>query len=551
MTDLSPTMRILIYNEILDDFKETKSIRASCARIQQKHGIEGSTNAFRAWFYRFKQNDCKNHGNQIFSIQQEQCFVAFLEAWSLLNRGLTRKLFLNYVSTLHPQVANWDPKNWFSSFMNRYSHALSFRTVKGLSSNRANVDNVEHVKHFTSWLEKNVFNAENDDFILINADETRLQIEGNQHFLKRIESTSKPKFTGLDMVRGKSATFVPFHTPEGMIMSVYVIAASFGTSGEFIIRKAGKTAKQNYAVYYIFNDNGWMNRNTWASIIEVFIKEVNEKFPLRRKILMLDRLSCHMTIENLEVFQGSSVDVVFFPANVTHAIQPSDADILKTFKKCIYQRLSSQLVLKRPNQRHLGTEILNIAQEMEHVISPSVIASSWKKTGLYPYNKEIILNNLSIKNKKKQDDASKDIVTQVRDMTMKMITDHLGNNTSTHVRVTPEKNKMFTGQELIMLHDSNSKAKVSASTNSNNEDDNVIGLSKSSAAPKKRQSPDFQCTCTLHNQENELMENDDSRCTSCFTYVFCNTCYGLHVEEFLMHIDACEEKMKKKQKRIR
>lgn len=361
MTDLSPSMKILVYNEILEEFEATKSIRKACSNVREKHHLQDTNDAFRKWFYRFQRSKGKNHGNAIFSIQEEKGLVAFLEAWSLLNGGLTRKTFLEYVITFRPNESDWNPKNWFHEFIQRHSASLSLRTVKGLSRKRITNDIYGHVVSFASWLENFILTHKNDGLMLINADETRISIEGSQHKMKRIESKKKTKMDALELSRGKSATYIPFHLPDCLLFSVFVIPTCFGTSNEMMVKCAGTVSNHSHPVYYVFNDNGWMNGDTWHAILKVFIDEMENKFGTCTKLLLLDRLSCRMTIDNLKIFEKTHIKVGFIPSHCSHFLQPSDVDIFTTFKNQLYQTLSKSLPFKRPNQRSLGIEMLNIA----------------------------------------------------------------------------------------------------------------------------------------------------------------------------------------------
>ena len=67
----------------------------------------------------------------------------------------------------------------------------------------------------------------------------------------------------------------------------------------------------------------------------------------------------------------------------------------------------------------------------------------------------------------------------------------------------------------------------------------------------KRQFQEFDCSYSTHNEMEESIETEDSRCMKCLTYVLCEACYVSEVEEFLLHVEECESEMNKKQKRTR
>lgn len=62
---------------------------------------------------------------------------------------------------------------------------------------------------------------------------------------------------------------------------------------------------------------------------------------------------------------------------------------------------------------------------------------------------------------------------------------------------------------------------------------------------------DFECFCTSHIGDKNILEGDEIVCDGCLSYAFCNQCYNEEVEEFLQHEYECEEKMRKKVRRTR
>ena len=68
---------------------------------------------------------------------------------------------------------------------------------------------------------------------------------------------------------------------------------------------------------------------------------------------------------------------------------------------------------------------------------------------------------------------------------------------------------------------------------------------------KKRTVTDFECFCTSHIGDKNILEGDEIVCDGCLSYAFCNQCYNEEVEEFLQHEYECEEKMRKKVRRTR
>ena len=77
--------------------------------------------------------------------------------------------------------------------MKRYQSRLSFRVVNDLKSQKIMNAIDEHDIHFAKWLEKWLFKDQLKKKLIVNVDDTRLTISGEQHKLKLIESKYKTK----------------------------------------------------------------------------------------------------------------------------------------------------------------------------------------------------------------------------------------------------------------------------------------------------------------------------------------------------------------------
>ena len=74
---------------------------------------------------------------------------------------------------------------------------------------------------------------------------------------------------------------------------------------------------------YRCSNKGWVNEDLFADWFEkMFLVETNHI--LRPLLLLMDNLSAHISIKNIELARTHQVILLCFPPNTTHALQPLD-----------------------------------------------------------------------------------------------------------------------------------------------------------------------------------------------------------------------------------
>lgn len=120
----------------------------------------------------------KTDGRMLFSVKDEEALVAALDAFSLLNRPLDKYTFLGMVRDMVPDD-EWDPRDWFEGFKQRWSHRFSPCTVKSLSFARVDPATYKNVAEWVEWFPKWMADNGLSFQWIINGDETRLTVEGD------------------------------------------------------------------------------------------------------------------------------------------------------------------------------------------------------------------------------------------------------------------------------------------------------------------------------------------------------------------------------------
>ena len=164
---------------------------------------------------------------------------------------------------------------------------------------------------------------------------------------------------------------------------------------------------------YKFNKKAWMT----SDIFESWLKELDEKFSSenRKILLFIDNCTAHpkYAINNLK-----SVEVLYFPPNMTSKIQPLDMGVIKNFKHHYRKRMVSRRLMELEcNLSFSEITLLDAINEISDVwincVTPKTIYNSfccagfeagWYKDGVLPF--ETVDEDIS---NDKQNDATLNI----------------------------------------------------------------------------------------------------------------------------------------------
>ena len=141
--------------------------------------------------------------------------------------------------------------------------------------------------------------------------------------------------------------------------------------------------------------SGWISREIFLGWVQnVFIPEINRRRTILHQpdapaLLLLDDHDSRECPEALNLLKSAKIDVFTFEAHVTHICQPLDVGFFSSFKRHL-TRLKWQLrgcigCERRKKMLLLAKEALHIASYPDHLLG------SWKRVGIIPFNKDIVL----------------------------------------------------------------------------------------------------------------------------------------------------------------
>lgn len=549
----SSDKKLTVFLHLKELNKKNTSLRACCRDTILELKLDITEDGLRKKYSRYVRNEGKERGNMIFTIIEEQGIRGYIEAWCLLNRPLTRLMLLQHILTLRRVKKSWDPRGWFDKFMQRNKQFLSLRAVEQLSSDRVNAAIKHDVHAYVDYLDKWHLINKNITFLKVNCDETRLTLSEGKNGVKKLCSSSKSHPSNVVGKRSKCCTYVPFHSSDGLIVNFFVLPLDSKGTATIRVRKVNTSLRSSIPTYYIFSNSGWVNSEGFYQILRIFIEESKLRVMNKKITLYMDRLNIHMTNKAVTLCINANIEIVYLPKGTSHFLQPSDSDFFGLFKKLATKLLMTTAVTARGNRLEIGRQMLEAAESVIKTIPASTIKSSWKKTGLEPYNRDLILKLLNENFGDVVIEEENRITTTIKNMVKETLCESLDISYGMEACFQPPTETVFSGRELMLIREM--KSKRSRSKESKQvlvEDDNVISHSTPDTdddGDNNSNSINYKCCCEDHDASENENEEENTTCQWCHTFQYCSSCLGEYIEDFLCHEEDCDNKPFKKKRR--
>lgn len=166
--------KYIVFSEIDEIIEAANGTMAACREIHSKYSLKMTLDSLYRAYRRYIDSQFRNHGNNKFSISEEEQILGTIVGWSLLNRGLTKRMLFIGIRQLRDDLSNWNPTHWFKRFLRRYRDQIVLRKVKGLKTERICHKLFDDVTLFVNWLEKFLVLKKYSKLLFLNADESIL-----------------------------------------------------------------------------------------------------------------------------------------------------------------------------------------------------------------------------------------------------------------------------------------------------------------------------------------------------------------------------------------
>ncbi|CAH2095105.1 unnamed protein product [Euphydryas editha] len=304
--------------------------------------------------------------------------------------GLTRAEVLDMVgeyikqNNIPSSFKNGVPgKDWFVSFSKR--HHLSIKKPQAVEYARKTAIDPYIVFPYFDLLEKTIkeLNLQDKPHAIWNLDETSFS-----------KDPSKTKIVG---VKGYAATRV-IATPGKDNTTVLLGASAAGQKTPPLIIFKGKNVWDEWTspdaypgTTYAATKNGWMESEVFEAFFKkTFLPAIGNQRPV---LLIYDGHSTHVGLNIIEEARRANVTILKIPPHTSHVLQPLDVSVMKSFKDqwdrtlVQWQRLNVGKPLEKKDFSRLIGSIWT-------KINPQVLRNGFRKTGIYPINRNEIEERL-------------------------------------------------------------------------------------------------------------------------------------------------------------
>ena len=204
--------------------------------------------------------------------------------------------------------------------------------------------------------------------------------------------------TSLAHLTEKKRRFASFREAESMLLPYLVLthAASGCPHISFFLESAFPLLNYNpleggvEGSVLSMTESGYMDTSTfYMRFANHFIPNLP---PARPVVLLVDGHDSHL---NLELFQQAEKNGIYLYSllqNATHLVQPADVGLFGPLKKSWYKevRLFAQ---RNPNTDINKKNFCSVFKATwKEVMSPSVLVSAFRKSGIYPLDRKQISN---------------------------------------------------------------------------------------------------------------------------------------------------------------
>ena len=146
--------------------------------------------------------------------------------------------------------------------------------------------------------------------------------------------------------------------------------------------------------------SGYTNDQVGLEWLEYFDKHTVKKVVGRKRLLILDGHGSHHTKEFIAYCDAHDIVPFGLPPNLTHLLQPLDVVVFQPLKH--YHAKALDLLVREGLVNITKIEFLSCIEEVRRqAFKKSTILSSFKKTGIWPFNPQPVLKILEERQAKK------------------------------------------------------------------------------------------------------------------------------------------------------
>ena len=327
----------------------------------------------------------------ILTKQEENQFTDWLIVMANRGFGVSKECLLKTVKTFldkdgrkNPFQDNKPGNKWFRSFVKR-NPRVKFRKSRPLEKKRAKISKEDLDAWFNGFekflVEKNLADKPSQ---IWNCDETGFDMQGRAGNVIGPSDRKEAPFSVLPGSR-EHVTALPCFNACGQWMPPYFLFPGKRIPVTYNPLEGGVEGS-----VFSMTESGYMDTSTFYMwFANHFIPNLP---PARPVVLLVDGHDSHLNLELFQLAEKNGIYLYSLLQNATHLVQPADVGLFGPMKKSWYKavRLFAQ---RNPNTDINKKNFCSVFKATwEEVMSPSVLVSAFRKSGIYPLDRKQISN---------------------------------------------------------------------------------------------------------------------------------------------------------------
>ncbi|KAJ6436785.1 DDE superfamily endonuclease, CENP-B-like protein [Purpureocillium lavendulum] len=330
------------------------------------------------------------------SKQQERDLIAYIH--KLSSRGIppTLSMIKNFAQDIAKTEVG---KDWPYRFVQRYRDELGCTWFDGLDMSRKRADNASRYKAYFELIRTkieqynilpcNTYNVDEKGFLLGVINRTKrvfaLSVKKQGKLLGAAQDGNRSWITFLACVCQDLSALPPFLIYQGK-------------PGQVQDTWLTEFDPEHQSAFFTTSETGWTSHQRGKEwLTGVFDRFTKAKARNGRdyRLLITDGHSSHVNMDFLEWCDQHRIIVAVFPPHSTHRLQPLDVSLFSplstAYSNQLIQWTAKTQGLVGLSKREFWTLFWNA---FEASFTPENVASGWKRTGLLPFDPEVVLSQI-------------------------------------------------------------------------------------------------------------------------------------------------------------
>ena len=149
--------------------------------------------------------------------------------------------------------------------------------------------------------------------------------------------------------------------------------------------------------YFATSANGWSSNEIGKKwLVDIFDRHTKTKAKNRRRLLIVDGHSSHLNLEFIDLCDKRRIVLLVLPPHSTHRLQPLDVSLFSPLARYYTNRLNIFISTAYGHINMCKRTFWGVfLPAWKQAFSASNIASGWSKTGIFPYNPQTVLSQIT------------------------------------------------------------------------------------------------------------------------------------------------------------